>query len=277
MWTRTTITELLRVPLIGMIHCRPLPGSPLWGGDLEAVRRAAVADAEALATGGAGAIMLENFHDVPFHRGRVPAATVAALTVVATAVRDAVPDLPLGINVLRNDGLSALGIAAAVGASFVRVNVLSGAAVTDQGLIQGDAATLLREREALCPEVAVLADLDVKHARPLAPRPPAEEAEDLRRRSLADGLILSGVATGAPTPPATVAAVRGAVPDCPLLIGSGATPENIGDYPDADAFIVGTALQRPDPDGFRSVDASLVARCVEAIATRGGSEKGNGG
>ena len=241
---------------------------------MAAVVRLAVADAEALAAGGAGAVMLENFHDVPFHRDRVPPETTAALAVVAAAVRRAVPDLPLGINVLRNDGRAALGVAAAVGAAFVRVNVLAGATVTDQGVIQGEAAVLLRERRRLCPEVAVLADLDVKHGRPLAPRPPAEEAADLRHRALADALVVSGEATGAPADPALVAAVRAAVPEAPLLLGSGVTAANVGNYPGADAFIVGTSLQRPGPDGRGSIDRERVARLVAALRGRGPGGKG---
>jgi len=268
MWNRDDLDALLPTPLIGMIHCRPLPGAPGWCGELAAVVRLATADAEALAAGGAGALMLENYHDVPFHPGRVPAETVAALTAVAMAVRRTAPALPLGINVLRNDGLSALAIAAVAGASFIRVNVLSGATVTDQGLIQGEAAELLRTRDRLCPRVGVLADLDVKHGRPLAARSPRQEAADLRHRALADGLILSGENTGAVTDPALVAAVRRALPDCPLLIGSGAAAGNVGNYPEADAFIIGTSLQRTGPDGRGSIDRERVARCASAVRNR---------
>src|SRR5690606_13240725 len=113
-------------------------------------------------------LMLENFGDTPFYPRRVAAHTVAAMTAIAVEVRRQV-DLPLGINVLRNDGLSALGIAAASGADFIRVNVLSGARVTDQGIVQGIAHDLLRERRWLGAEsVKILADVNVKHSAPLA-------------------------------------------------------------------------------------------------------------
>jgi hypothetical protein len=82
----------------------------------------------------------------------VPAITIAAMTSCALAVREACPQLPLGINVLRNDAAAALAIAVAVGASCVRVNVLSGARVTDQGVIEGRAAELLRLRRTLAGE-----------------------------------------------------------------------------------------------------------------------------
>src|SRR3954466_6616533 len=119
-----------RKVVIGMIHLLPLPGSPRYAGDVKAVREAALRDAAALHEGGVHGLMIENFGDVPFYPSRVPAHVVAAMTVMAAEVRRAVPQVPLGINVLRNDGLSALAVAAAVGASFIRVNVLCGARLT---------------------------------------------------------------------------------------------------------------------------------------------------
>src|SRR5215207_1067493 len=91
--------------VIGMVHLRPLPGSPGFAGDVRAVREAALRDAEALRDGGVHGLMIENFGDTPFFPGRVPAIAVAHMTAIASAVREAVPQLPLGINVLRNDGL----------------------------------------------------------------------------------------------------------------------------------------------------------------------------
>ena len=119
-----------RSPVIGMLHAMALPGAPTYGGDLARVRKALLADAEALVAGGVDGLMLENFGDSPFYPDRVPAMTVAALTALATEVRRCFP-VPLGINVLRNDGRSALAVAVACGASFIRVNILCGARVAE--------------------------------------------------------------------------------------------------------------------------------------------------
>ncbi len=268
MWNRTTLRRLLPVPIIGMVHCRPLPGSPGWEGDMAAVVAAALADARALARGGVGGLMLENYHDVPFFPCDVPPETTAALTRVAASLRDACPELPLGINVLRNDAHAALAVAAAVGAAFVRVNVLVGAAVTDQGLIEGRAASVLRLRRQLAPGVGILADVRVKHAAPLAPRPLADEVADLRRRGGADALIVSGAATGAPADPEELRAVRRAEPDAPLLVGSGLTVGNVALYaPHCDGCIVGTSLQVAGTDGRSRVDAARVAAFTAAFTT----------
>ena len=185
-----------RHPVIGMLHAPPLPGAPHYDGDWPAVVKRVCDDAETLTAGGVDGLMLENFGDAPFLPGRVEAVTVAAMTALAHEVTRRFP-LPLGINVLRNDGRSALAIAAVVGARFIRVNVLCGARVTDQGIITGIAHDLLRERAALgATNVRILADVDVKHSAPLAPRSLVDETHELVARGGADAVIVSGAATG---------------------------------------------------------------------------------
>src|SRR3990167_8751883 len=125
-------------PVIGVIHLLPLPGSPRWDGQMEPVLQRAEQEAAALATGGAHAIVLENFFDAPFTKSRVDAATACALALAAKRVM-AITDLPIGINVLRNDALTAIAIATTVNAQFIRVNVYTGAMLTDQGIIEGQA------------------------------------------------------------------------------------------------------------------------------------------
>lgn len=232
-------------PVIGMVHLRALPGSPGYAGSMADVVASAVRDAGALRQGGVDGLMLENFGDVPFFKGRVPAETVAAMTRAAGAVRDAV-DLPLGINVLRNDGLSALAVASAVGAAYVRINVLSGAALTDQGVIEGQAAEVMRYRAALgAAGVKVLADVRVKHAAPLAERPLAEEVEELVLRAGADGVVVSGSGTGKPTDPALLEEVARLSAGRPVLVGSGVTAETAGGLARfAGGLIVGTSVKR---------------------------------
>ncbi len=269
MWNRETLAALLRPPVIGMVHLAPLPGSPLWGGDLEAVLAAARRDADALVAGGVGGLMIENFGDVPFAPGRVGSVTVAAMAAVGAELGRRHPGVPLGFNVLRNDADAALSLAAVAGGAYVRVNVHIGATVTDQGLLAGAADRTLRRRRELDLAAGILADLRVKHGSPLAPRPLAEEARDLRLRGLADALILTGPGTGLAAEPAQLREVRAALPDCPLLVGSGVTAANLAVYAgEADGFIVGTSLQRADADGRRHVDPDLVAAFVAALSTQ---------
>lgn len=229
-------------PLIGMIHLLPLPGAPAWSGSMDTVIERAVADAETLTEAGFDAVMVENYSDVPFYRGPVPAETVAAITASVVAVRMAT-SLPVGVNVLRNDALAAVGIAAASGARFVRVNVHTGSMWTDQGMVEGRAAETLRLRTGLGQDIAILCDVHVKHATPPVGAEIGATAADGWHRGLADALIVSGVGTGAPTALGDIEAVRAAVPEAPILVGSGVTPQNAaGVLAHANGAIVGSAV-----------------------------------
>jgi hypothetical protein len=231
-------------PVIGMLHLPALAGSPRYGGGGRDIHKLLLRDAQTLVDGGVAGLMIENFGDVPFYPGHVPVHVATQLTALAAEVRRRF-DLPLGINVLRNDGRTALAVAVAAEADFIRVNVLCGARVSDQGIIQGIAHDLLRDRALLnAAGVKILADVDVKHSSPLAQRPLADEVEDTIERGLADALIVSGAGTGKPTELAKVKTVKSAAGKTPVFIGSGITAETIGNYlAIADGFIVGTAFK----------------------------------
>lgn len=248
-----------------MVHLLPLPGSPHFSGDLEGVLEQAVADAAVLVAAGFDGLMLENFGDAPFFADEVPPITVAAMTRAATTIRNTIT-APLGINVLRNDALSALSIAAAVGAEFIRVNVLTGTMFTDQGPIVGKAAELLRLRAWIGADVAIMADVFVKHAVPPAGLTLAQAAEELIGRGGADAVIASGSTTGKAPSMVHVKETKAAVGDLPLFLGSGVTPTTARSYLEAaDGLIVGTAT-KPGGDVAQPVDASLAAEIVSAAS-----------
>ncbi len=250
--------------LIGVVHLRALPGSPRWRGDLEEVIACAVQDARAYQRGGAHALFLENFGDVPFTKSQVGPETIAAMAAAGRAVRATVK-LPLGFNVLRNDARAALALCAACQGSFIRVNVHIGAMLTDQGLLEGNAYETLRYRQQVCPGAQIFADVHVKHALPLAGWTIEAAARDTVERGLADGLIVSGAGTGQPTDIADVKRVRRICPTTKLLLGSGVTLENVRAYlPVADGFIVGTSL-KVGGRVSNPVDAKRVAALARAL------------
>ena len=236
--------------LVGMVHLAPLPGAPdaapAGRERTPAWVRAALRDATTLVEAGFRAVLVENYGDAPFFKDAVPPHTIAALTRACAAVREALPpSIAIGVNVLRNDALGAMAVAAAAGLDFIRVNVLSGAVATDQGVIEGRAAELLRLRAALAPHVRIFADVRVKHARPLAPRPLEQEVHDLVHRGGADAVIVSGERTGLHVDPHELDEVRRAAGDALVLIGSGASARNVARLLEgADGAIVGTSLKR---------------------------------
>jgi membrane complex biogenesis BtpA family protein len=250
---------------VGVVHLLPTPGAPRSDGSLARVISRACEDAQALAGNGCDAILVENFGDAPFFPGAVPPETVAAITLCASAVIGVARGLPVGVNVLRNDARAALGICAATGASFLRVNVHAGAAASDQGLLEGRAHETLRERARLAPQVAILADAHVKHATPLGSESLAQAVRELCARALADAVIVSGTATGVAPSAADLREAREAAGTTPVLVGSGLTAENAAELLRfADGAIVGTALERDGRTG-EPVEAARVARIRKAL------------
>lgn len=251
--------------LVGMVHLPPLPGSPRHELGMDAILDRARRDAAALAEAGFDGLIVENFGDAPFYPGSVPPETVACLTRAVSAARLGAPDLPVGVNVLRNDGRAAVGIAAATGARFVRINVLAGTMWTDQGPITGQAHDLVRIRRTLAPHCLILADVQVKHAVPVTGRALRDEAHDLWTRAGADALIVSGGATGDRTAVADVEVVREASSGAPLFVGSGVSPDQVGALLSAGAtgFIVGSWLQR-DGQAGAGIDPERARLFVDA-------------
>jgi len=251
-------------PVFGMLHLPPLPGAPRFSGDVQAVIDFALRDAETLTGHGVHGLIIENFHDAPFFPDRVPPYVVAHMTRVAREVVQRV-GVPVGINVLRNDGHAALAVAHAAGAAFIRVNILAGARVTDQGLIEGRAHTLLRERAALRAEhIRIFADVNVKHSMPLGrPRALEDEVRETLERGGADAVIVTGRGTGLPTDVEDLQRAKVAAAGRPVLVASGVNPDNIRDFlMHADGFIVGTALKADGPPP-QPVDAGRVRALLE--------------
>jgi len=232
------------------------------------VLETAAEDSRVLVDAGFPALMVENFGDVPFFADRVPRETIAGMTVAVAEVRRT--GVPVGVNVLRNDALAALGIAAATGARFIRVNVLTGVMYTDQGPIVGRAAEVQRQRTTLAPDVEVWADVMVKHATPPAGIDARQAALDTVERGLADAVIVSGPGTGEQADLSMARAVRDAVPGgTRIVLGSGARIGAIDRYLEAvDTVIVGSHIKVGDEAGQRP-DPVRAKAFIEHAAERG--------
>ncbi|MDR7034584.1 BtpA/SgcQ family protein [Mesorhizobium sp. BE184] len=238
-------------PIIGVLHLRPLPGSPNYDGNAQLIKEQALADADTLVKGGVDAVMIENFGDTPYFPDRVPRETIAWMSRIGGLVRDSI-DLPMGVCVLRNDARAGLAIAHSIEAQFIRVCVLGSPRVTDHGVIEGAASKLIRDRARMGAKVKIFADVDIKHSYPLSSVYSIKaDAMDLVARSHADALIVTGPATGVAIADSDLAELTGAT-SAPVFVGSGITEKNIKTLAEvAGGFIVGTSLKEPKQAGGR--------------------------
>jgi uncharacterized protein len=232
-------------PVIAMIHVGALPGTPAHAEPLRVLERAALREAALYRDAGVDGVMLENMHDTPYLRGRAGPEIVAAMTVIARAVKEAV-QLPCGVQVLAAANLEAMAVAHAAGLDFIRAEGFAFAHVADEGIIQSCAAELLRYRRALgADRVQVWADVKKKHSShaitsDVGIGETAHAVEFMR----GDAVIVTGAVTGQAPRPDDVLAVRGAT-RLPVLLGSGVTAENVAGFlPHCDGVIVGSEFKQ---------------------------------
>lgn len=247
--------------IIGMVHLLPLPGSPGWGGDLEAVYDLAARDLESLTLGGANAAIVENFHDTPFSTQITPAA-IHAMAILLDRLKKTA-DIRLGVNVHYNGVQSEWDLAYLTGCSFLRVETFVENRMGPQGFCAPSAPELMRQKAAFPCEAMIFADMNVKHTFPLVDQPLAFSVGTAIENG-ADALILTGLKTGCVPQLSDVAEVRKLAGDFPLLIGSGISEATIADYLKiADGVIVGSSIKF-DGDVNKPVDPNRVKRLVSS-------------
>ena len=214
--------------LIGMVHVAALPGTPASKLDPQAIVHHAVNEATILAEAGFDAVMIENMHDTPYMLREVGPEITACMTAVTAAVRKAI-EIPIGVQILAGANRAAMAVAHAAGAQFIRAEGFCFSTVADEGLMdEADAGPLLRFRSMIgADHIAVLADIKKKHSShamtsDLTIEDWAHGAEFMG----ADGLIVTGAATGREADRDEVAAAA-AASSLPVIVGSGITAESL--------------------------------------------------
>ena len=253
--------------LWGMIHVPRLPGSGSNFQPISEVVDFCLTDAKTYFDAGVDHLFIENFGDAPFSKTRAEPHVIAGLTTVIEHIKQINPKVTFGVNVLRNDALSALAIATITNSFVIRVNVLTHARLTDQGIIEGCSFELSRYKNQLNSSVKVWADIEVKHSYPLANIPTASAVHDTLERAGADKLIFSGSHTGVE---ADLNKIKSLVESSVInpekvVIGSGITEKNIEQFlPFANNFIVGSSLKMNN-NIKNHVDPDKVSRLVAKI------------
>ena len=254
--------------LIPVLHLPALPGTPLSSLSFSEVLSRALEDGQTLLDAGFTGVIVENFGDAPFQKQDVRPHILSSLSVICSELARNL-GFRVGVNVLRNDSLGALAVASVLPDPFIRINVLVGAAWTDQGLVEGQAYDLLMYRRELGINCELLADVMVKHASPAGTSELASVLVDTVKRGQADAVILTGSGTGQNTDLALLDQakehLRRANLSTPLLVGSGINQSNLSRYMShCDGAIVGTYLHQDS-----AWDQMICAdRCKSLMALR---------
>ncbi|XP_050167134.1 uncharacterized protein F13E9.13, mitochondrial-like [Myiozetetes cayanensis] len=262
---RPALFGRLKAAVIGMVHVGALPGTPRSSLPLAQIVDQACREAEAYRDAGIDGLIVENMHDLPYTVCPGPEVT-AAMTVVGAAVRQSCPHLPVGVQVLSAANHQAIAVALAAGLDFIRAEGFVFSHVADEGIINACAGDLLRYRKQVGAEnIQIFADIKKKHsAHALTADVGVAQTAQAAQLFLADGVVLTGTATALPADPCELQEVKQAV-KIPVLIGSGVTLENVGDYLDANALIIGSYFKK---EGYwaNAVDPDRVKKFMEHIS-----------
>lgn len=248
--------------IIGMVHLQPLPGSPRYGGDLDAVYRAAVEDLENLQRAGVSAAIIENFGDVPYGTDN-DFITLASMTSIAARLREKT-DMPLGINVQFNCAKEEWAMAYATGGDFIRVEAFVETRVGTHGITYPAAPVLMREKGHYPADTLLFCDINTKHTEPLVPSAIKDNIHAAIEEG-ADALIVTGVVTGQNPTLEQVEEFKQNSGSVPVLLGSGINADNAGDFlAIADGAIVGSSFKY-DGDVFKQIDPARVKAFMERV------------
>ena len=255
-------------PIIGMIHLPALPGSPKHTLKFDDILSHALSDLNSLIESGIDGVLVENFHDYPFLKSEIPLQTLIPYTLLVQRIVQQ-SSIPVGVNLLRNACEQALTVASFTGADFIRCNFFTGAYISDQGLIEGCAASLKRFQKQLqsinpISNPKIFADVHCKHAAPLSSRSLDLEVQDAFERGMADGIIITGERTGLPTKIKDLQLLQSKGLS-PIIIGSGLTSENVDQLiPLSHGAIVGSSFKK---DGLLSnpIDSKKVKQFMSKV------------
>lgn len=252
----------LNKPVIAMIHLLPLPGSAGYEGrGIEPVLDHALSEARALEQGGVDAILLQNTGDLPAFGDGGP-ETIAYMSMIGSQVRHEIKT-PLGVNILANGTESAIAVAHAISARFVRIKVYVGAVVGIGGLTQGSAQRAQDFRRKIgATGIEIAADVYDRTSRPVVEMPIEEAATYASHHGRAHALVVTGASVEESLE--RIRRVKSTVKTKPVYVGGGSTPENIAQFLAAcDGAIVGNAVKR-GPAFQGVIDCDLLKAYMEA-------------
>ena len=228
-------------PIIGMVHVQALPGTPKNKFDASKIIDEALKEARIYKKAGIDSIMIENMHDVPYLKREVGHEISSLMTLIAYLIKQET-NVPVGIQILAGANKEALAVAKASTIDFIRAEGFVFAHTADEGIMEAQAAELLRYRKFIdADSIAIFTDIKKKHSsHAITQDISLLDTAKAARFFLSDGVIVTGDHTGSSASVEELKILRNNL-DFPIFVGSGVTKENVGHYlPICDAMIIGS-------------------------------------
>jgi len=228
-------------PVIGMIHVDALPGTPNYKGSVKNIIEKAIAEAKGYLSAGIDSIAIENMHDVPYLNKSAGSEITSLMSIIGYEVKNKT-SLPVGIQILAGANKQALSAAHSAGLDFIRAEGFVYSHIADEGIMDADAAELLRFRKSIGAEnILIFTDIKKKHSsHAITSDLTIESTANAAEFFLSDGLIITGAETGKEAEVEEIKSVR-KVTKLPVIVGSGINNENVERYfPFSDAMIIGS-------------------------------------
>lgn len=256
-------TELFnKKPIIGMVHLLPLPSSPLYAGNLEAIEKRAIEDVKALLDGGIDAFIVENFGDVPYDN-TISLEAYSVMLSITNKIKQ-MTHIPFGLNIQYNCIEHEWSMAYASKADFIRVESFVENRIGTHGISYASAPKLMRMKQQYPADCMIFSDINVKHTYPMA-EIKLEDAAHEAIESGSNAIIITGKATGQNPKIEDVKELKEKLNDIPLLIGSGVNAKNVNEFLQyADGIIVGSSL-KVDGDVYKGIDPIRVKEFMNIV------------
>jgi membrane complex biogenesis BtpA family protein len=258
---------MAKAKIYGMVHLNALPGTPKNSENIVEICDKAMEEASLYREHGLDGIIIENMHDLPYLNRNVGPEITASMAVICSKLRSEYPDWEIGVQVLAGANEEALSIANACSLDFIRAEGFVYSHVADEGIMNSDAAELLRFRKKIgASAIKVYCDIKKKHAsHSLTADIPIEDIAKAAMFFLADGLIVTGNSTGEEASLEELQKLNSLELGLPIIIGSGINKDNLANYVYlADYLIVGSSFKK-EAYWANDIDRNRLAAFMEAF------------
>ena len=192
---------------------------------------------------------------------------IDAFLPVLEAIRGRYLDFWIGVNFLAVTGLKAFPILADLDERGVRIDAYwaDDARIDESAVTQEEPDNIAATRTDCGWEGLYFGGTAFKKQRPVDPKDYARAAGIAG--GFMDVVTTSGIATGHSADLGKLAEFRGALPDRPIALASGITPDNATDYNMVDCFMVATGINFEND--FYNIDPARLSHLVNVCRDMG--------